>query len=248
MKCPKCSYTSFDYLQECKKCGEILDDSRKSLNLRMGVPTIFAELANHNEVEDNLDQPAADNGFDEDQEDAAAGEFLLGNKFPETAENDLNAAGDDNLDFSNELELSGLGSMDTMEVRNESEFESAPQKNIVLNDLELSPSFSGDDKPDNEPETLKTGSPSLVGNDPDIFKKSAVLEAGQSGEQQLEDDIAHELSIDDAEIDFDLTESLGAETAAGENDVNNDAAIELELDMDDDESLDDLLADLEKKD
>ncbi len=239
MKCPKCSYTSFDYLQECKKCGEILDGSRKSLNLRMGVPTIFANLDHLNEIESDLDKPVADNTFVETQKEPAASGLLLGNDFSETADNDFDATNEDNLDFSNELELGGLGSMDTMEVRNESEFESDPQKNIVLGDLELSPSFSGD----NKPEALKTESLSLDGNDPDLFEESAVP-TSKSVDQQLEDDIALELSIDAAEIGFDLTEPSVAETANGQN----DGTIELDLDMDDDESLDDLLADLEKKD
>ncbi len=33
MKCPKCGYTSFDYLDECKRCGSDLRDVRALLNL-----------------------------------------------------------------------------------------------------------------------------------------------------------------------------------------------------------------------
>ncbi len=33
MKCPKCGYTSFDYLDECKRCGTDLRDVRALLNL-----------------------------------------------------------------------------------------------------------------------------------------------------------------------------------------------------------------------
>lgn len=34
MKCPKCSYTSFDYLDECKKCGKDLTEHKEKYNIR----------------------------------------------------------------------------------------------------------------------------------------------------------------------------------------------------------------------
>ncbi|HDJ28860.1 MAG TPA: hypothetical protein ENF28_06415 [Proteobacteria bacterium] len=40
MKCPKCNYTSFDYLTECKKCGQLMDEVKKRLNLQLIKPTI----------------------------------------------------------------------------------------------------------------------------------------------------------------------------------------------------------------
>jgi hypothetical protein len=33
MKCPKCSYTGFDYLDTCKKCGTDLRDTRSLLQI-----------------------------------------------------------------------------------------------------------------------------------------------------------------------------------------------------------------------
>ncbi|TLN04212.1 hypothetical protein FDZ71_12165 [bacterium] len=33
MKCPKCGYTSFDYLNECKKCGTDISDVRAMLGI-----------------------------------------------------------------------------------------------------------------------------------------------------------------------------------------------------------------------
>jgi hypothetical protein len=33
MKCPKCGYTSFDYLDECKKCGADISDIRALLGV-----------------------------------------------------------------------------------------------------------------------------------------------------------------------------------------------------------------------
>ena len=34
MKCPKCGYTSFDYLDECKKCGKDLTEHKEKFNIR----------------------------------------------------------------------------------------------------------------------------------------------------------------------------------------------------------------------
>ncbi|PLX98237.1 MAG: hypothetical protein C0623_13010 [Desulfuromonas sp.] len=34
MKCPKCGYTSFDYLDECKKCGKDLMEHKEKHNIR----------------------------------------------------------------------------------------------------------------------------------------------------------------------------------------------------------------------
>lgn len=233
MKCPKCSYTSFDYLQECKKCGEILEDSRKSLNLRMGVPTIFADLGNQNEVETDLDESDANSTFVETHDEQHGSGLLLGNEFSAAAENNYDTATEASLDLENELELGGLGSMDTIKARSESEFELDKKENIVLDDLELSPEFSDN----NKPETLENEPLSLDDNNLNLFEESVTPDTQPV--DQLEDDIALEFAMNDDEIDLNLTEP--------EN-VQNDGTIELDLDMDDDESLDDLLADLESKD
>jgi len=34
MKCPKCGYTSFDYLDECKKCGKELNEHKEKHSIR----------------------------------------------------------------------------------------------------------------------------------------------------------------------------------------------------------------------
>ncbi|MEA2110226.1 MAG: hypothetical protein U9P07_12510 [Pseudomonadota bacterium] len=47
MKCPKCNYTSFDYLTECKKCGQLMDEVKKRLNLQLSKPFV-----NINEIAD----------------------------------------------------------------------------------------------------------------------------------------------------------------------------------------------------
>lgn len=38
MKCPKCGFTSFDYLDNCKRCGKELFEIKKNLNILSVVP------------------------------------------------------------------------------------------------------------------------------------------------------------------------------------------------------------------
>ncbi len=244
MKCPKCSYTSFDYLQECKKCGEILDGSRKSLNLKIGVPTMFADIGNRVEELSDLDKPATEaTGIDTQDEQLESG-LLPGNEFSVPTASNLDVPPEVDLDIGNELELGGLGSMNSMVPRTESEFELDQQENIVLDDIELSPTFS--DNPEPTPELIQNDSSSLDDRGLDLFAELAETEKMPA--DQLENDIAFELSMNDSEMDLGLTETPISKSETTPKNVTNDGMIELELDMDDDESLDDLLADLEKKD
>ncbi|NIA20317.1 MAG: hypothetical protein GWP07_07810 [Xanthomonadaceae bacterium] len=58
MKCPKCNYTSFDYLTECKKCGQLLDEVKKRLNLQLSKPTINIEETVNQEAESMAEDSA----------------------------------------------------------------------------------------------------------------------------------------------------------------------------------------------
>jgi len=244
MKCPKCSYTSFDYQQECKKCGEILDGSRKSLNLKMGVPTMFADIGKQTEELSDLDNSPKETTFVDTQDEQLESGVLLGDEFSTPAASNHDAAPEVDLNLENELELGGLGSMNNMDPRSESEFELDQQENTVLDEIELSPDFS--DNTESDPELIKNASTPLDDSGLDLFAESAGTEKIPA--DQLENDIAFELSMNDSEIDLSLIETPTSEPVTTQNNVTDDGTIELELDMDDDESLDDLLADLEKKD
>lgn len=237
MKCPKCSYTSFDYLQECKKCGEILNGSRKSLNLKMGVPTIFSEIATLNVEQSDPETPVAETTFVNTQDDQLGSGLLLGNELSSGVESDPEISADLDLNFENELELGGLGNMNTIEPRSESDFKMDQQENIVLDDLELSSAFSDNNKP--ESKFTKNEPASLDNSELELFAESTGTELKPA--DQLEDDIAFELSMGD-------TETPTAETETVKKNILDDGTIELDLDMDDDESLDELLADFDKKD
>ncbi|MFH2012765.1 MAG: hypothetical protein ABIJ37_08725 [Pseudomonadota bacterium] len=41
MKCPKCQFTSFDYLDNCKKCGAELSELKNNLNILSVVPRVI---------------------------------------------------------------------------------------------------------------------------------------------------------------------------------------------------------------
>ncbi len=57
MKCPKCGYTSFDYLDECKKCGKDLRDVRSLLQIIAVSPDDRAAAAPQPPVDDGLPAP-----------------------------------------------------------------------------------------------------------------------------------------------------------------------------------------------
>ena len=44
MKCPKCGFVSFDYLDQCKKCGASLADHKRKMNIGAGMP-LYASAA-----------------------------------------------------------------------------------------------------------------------------------------------------------------------------------------------------------
>ena len=233
MKCPKCSYTSFDYLTECKKCGEILGGSRKSLNLKMGEPTLFADLDSAEKEQDSINKQPEES-------------FLLGNEFSESTE----ATPEDDAASESTLDLGGLGSMNSIQPREPKGYGSktlpenildSPESNN-LDKIELSPLFSNT----TQKTELETGDfDGLESDKLDLFSKPADVQIEPN--DQLEDDIAFELSMNDSEIDLNLDTSTLETGDSQSKTLADDGLIELELDMDDDESLDDLLADLENK-
>ncbi|GEM_PF-1455699 len=71
MKCPKCSYHSFDHLNSCKKCGQDLTEHKAKFNLNgfysPGKITVSEPEPVVDEGNEELDQPAdgtVDFGFD----------------------------------------------------------------------------------------------------------------------------------------------------------------------------------------
>lgn len=72
MKCPKCNYTSFDYLDSCKKCGKDLIEHRENFNIRSvlfasGAAGVVAAAAVDTGGEDDFEFD-----FNEDEEQTAA--------------------------------------------------------------------------------------------------------------------------------------------------------------------------------
>ncbi|MCK5680465.1 hypothetical protein KAI46_06595 [bacterium] len=252
MKCPKCSYTSFDYLTECKKCGEILGGSRKSLNLKMGEPTLFADLDSAEKEQDSINKTSPETQSPEfqDQEQQPEESFLLGNEFSESTETITLATPEDDAASESTLDLGGLGSMNSIQPREPKGYGSktlpenildSPESNN-LDKIQLSPLFSNT----TQKTELETGDfDGLESDKLDLFSKPADVQIEPN--DQLEDDIAFELSMNDSEIDLNLDTSTLETGDSQSKTLADDGLIELELDMDDDESLDDLLADLENK-
>ena len=82
MKCPKCSYHSFDHLDNCKKCGQDLTEHKAKFNLRgfysPGQIRVSEPAPVVDESNEELDQSAdgsVDFGFDFlEEEEGLAGE------------------------------------------------------------------------------------------------------------------------------------------------------------------------------
>ena len=82
MKCPKCSYHSFDHLDICKKCGQDLAEHKAKFNLRGFFSAGMTKVSEPDPVVDErneeFDQPAdgsVDFGFDFlEEEEGLAGE------------------------------------------------------------------------------------------------------------------------------------------------------------------------------
>lgn len=240
MKCPKCEYTSFDYLRECKKCGEILDDSRKALNLKMDKPILFTGLDDDSKSSEKseTDKTGEDTGST-----SSATVFVPEADFSSSSHLDLPP--DPPLptpeeqyaeDFP-ENATSGLGTlgrMDNIQPRENdlenSRIESGLPDTDAIEGLELTPSF-GDDI-DND-----------VSHEEDVNKETEfVLFADDDkpvSDNKLENDIQFEFSGDDLESD--ITSNI--QSSNSDKDM-----IELELDMEDEESLDQILAGLETND
>ena len=73
MKCPKCNYVSFDYLDSCKKCGYDLSQVREERNImifRPGSRDIFTDKVKEKGPEDI----EMEKGSEEDAKEAVASE------------------------------------------------------------------------------------------------------------------------------------------------------------------------------
>ncbi|MCK5916699.1 MAG: hypothetical protein KAG92_11210, partial [Deltaproteobacteria bacterium] len=148
------------------------------------------------------------------------------------------------------LELGGLGSMDTIQQRPEFKVDDSTAKielemNEIgdIDDLELSSPFT--EKPNLQEADIKIGDLEEIDIDNlDLFAKTENSEFKSA--DLAKDDIPFEFSLNDSETDLnsDISDTKSGDTL---NSVSDDGTIELELDMDDGESLDDLLAGLISK-
>jgi hypothetical protein len=65
MKCPKCGYTSFDYLDSCKKCGIDLRELRTKLQIIAVSPDERAGMVGRSSPAVEEPAPSASYGYDD---------------------------------------------------------------------------------------------------------------------------------------------------------------------------------------
>ena len=253
MKCLKCGYTSFDYLRECKKCGENFDDSRKALNLKMGEPTLFAGLKDE-------PQGAKKSELEKPEETVDSTPTIPVSPFSET---DFSPSVSKPLPVSPVSKeqpseilsedissgLGTLGSMDGMQPRPNKENTmgnlpkielDSPADTKAIDGLELAPSFNTDSDGGDLPSGEKNKEAELVlFADKDKDKDKDKPET----DNQLKNDIPFDFS--DGDLERDISLSVPSETTDRSKTIDKELT-ELELDMEDEESLDQILADLKK--
>ena len=250
MKCPKCGYTSFDYLRECKKCGELLDDSRKALNLKMGEPTLFAGLKDERREAGESEVDKAEEIVNSTTPAAAVSSsseagFSPSVSDPLPASPESPTSGEQRTEILSEDISSGLGTlgnMDKLQPRSDEKgaLEDAPEIELesytgAVDELELTPSFNADSDGSDLPTGEENQETEFV-----LFADEDKPETGS----QLKNDIPFEFSASDLERDINL--SVPSETTV-ESEPTDKELIDLELNMEDEESLDQILAELEKK-
>ncbi len=107
MKCPKCGYTSFDYLDECKKCGKDLVEHKEKYKIRSlmfpskGAAAATAAAAVTAATAATAAEAGEEFGFDfmEDEEAGGATEVTEKDTFDFGEEDDTFNFGDDDDTF-----------------------------------------------------------------------------------------------------------------------------------------------------
>ncbi|NPA24256.1 MAG: hypothetical protein GXO34_00325 [Deltaproteobacteria bacterium] len=252
MKCPKCGYTSFDYLEECKKCGEILDDCRKALNLKMSEPTLFADF---NFSEEEASVPESGTQLAEEQQTFPGEEaFSL-----EPGEKAFSL--EDEIAFANQGEVLDQGAPEAPAAAAEKTTDKDELDDLSLElgslgtlDTADSPTASGlEQTPEIEFEGFSAGAVEDEGGQ-SHERLPGLISSTLGDHQEKELAASEELDLNlDLPFDFngDQGESVRNEPETEfEPDLKTDdsGSVELELDMDDEESLDQILADLESSD
>lgn len=246
MKCPKCGYTSFDYLKECKKCGENLEESRRALNLKVSEPILFNKNSPSqedsppnqgsktqktlDELPETIDFSLTDDAFSKNP----PASFAASSPTPATEKNSPDDFFSDLGSLENEVDLEPPSQQGEFELNQLPEFEL--ENNLQQdNEIELSPAFIPQDS---KPEKKYLRDEEIVLLPETDMKKHEVRETNDHN--TLEDDLPFSFTNDssmEAELNFD--KSFVA--------MEDDKFTELELDLEDEESLDQILADLEKK-
>lgn len=230
MKCPKCNYTSFDYLSECKKCGESLEESRQALNLQMVEPTIFPDQPDQPDQKENLKNPSPTETGNQPSPAPRVS--------PAKVQEPIVFAPDSEED----REWAALGSLGN--TAEKSDFEISPE--IDFSEPPASPVAKGEEESDSSELELSQEF-GLNQNTP--FNDNITDDTNEGLILTPEKDLTETSELTNCDLPFDFSRTDEQENQSAEKITDSgDTCIELELDMDDDESIDQILADLEEKD
>jgi len=145
MKCPKCGYNSFEFLDICKKCGAVFDAFKKSMGIK---PVVFASFENSTDAQQQIAEIAVASGSQVDKDETFTWEIP---KPGDKAQNDKPFDVFD-LDFIK---------TDAEPAAADFSYEEAPsvavpvESNVVTADAFEGFSFDETDEPTEEPEELQ---------------------------------------------------------------------------------------------
>jgi len=225
MKCPKCGFTSFDFLENCKKCGSDLQDHKSKFGLRSLIfpgfrstepaPSLIDETAE--EFADAAGADSSDFGFDfmSDDEPPAEEEDLGGdNELAESLVDTDDAAIFDDDPFSANIEDEEDGVLSAEEA---SAVSAESTAEVVAEDLlEVEDESDFDNwESDSDEELIKSPAPEEDPSDPFDFREPA--EEMQVPETPLPENEQNTFS--QAEEPFGLEPISGAAAAVAEQEA-----------------------------
>ncbi len=198
MKCPKCGYTSFDFLDTCKKCGQNLEEHKTRFGLRS---VIFPQVAAAEAVEEatataeSAATDTADFGFDfmSDQEpEAAGGEDAAHEVEPAPGPDEAGA----DFDFGSETEEQTAPAADDLTAETGTGIDSEETFDFGAEEEET---ISFDDEP--------AGDLDFSASD------ESAIDFGEDEEQELGFDSQPDDAAADEDFDFSLDETEAEEDA-----------------------------------
>lgn len=211
MKCPKCGFTSFDFLENCKKCGQDLQGHKQKFGLRSLIFPTFTAAETTAKVSGKSEEATAvaaaaasdsDFGFDFMSDDPAAGDESSFETTPSEAVPESATEGDQDFDAFEFEDETAMAATDLVAEEEAVATDDAEEDQAGI-DLADDFDFADDDEVEAAPEA---GEEALEDSDEFAF-------ASAEDSLVIEDE-ADGIDFGDPADDLDFSESTSAESDA----------------------------------